>query len=318
MAEQARGHLMIFPRNRFQVAILAALVVAAGASPADARNRYAFIVGNDAYRNITSLKKAVNDARAVAQSLQKFGFSVSLGENLTRRQFISSFAAFENRIQPGDIAFMFYSGHGVELNGANYLVPVDVPKVAANQQSMLKDEAISTDDMVLRIKTRGARAQVLVLDACRENPFRDKTGRALGGTRGLAGMRAPGGVFIVYSAGVGEVALDRLSNDDNNPNSVFTRSFLPLLADPNRSLVRVVKQTRAREIACPHRRAHAIAGLLRRTRRRHFRGASQRYRHNGNRHHDASAIRAGSGLAGNAAAVDAACPAARAASSCSA
>jgi len=218
----------------------------AGTSAARAENRYAFVVGNDAYQNVSPLRKAVNDARSIAQTIGTIGFQVTLGENLTRRQFIEKFNTFENRIQPGDTAFLFYSGHGVELDGANYLVPVDAPKVAADQQSLLKDESISTDNMIQRLKARGSRAQIVVLDACRENPFRQTNGRAIGGARGLAPTQAPGGVFVIYSAGVGEVALDRLSDNDTNPNSVFTRSFLPLLTDPSQSLVTVAKETRTR------------------------------------------------------------------------
>lgn len=210
-----------------------------------AENRFAFVVGNDAYRNVAPLQKAVNDARAVSRSLQQLGFRVTLGENLAWRDYVERFSIFENSIQPGDTAFLFYSGHGVEIDGANYLIPVDAPKVAPEQQSLLKDVSISTDNLIQRLKARGTRTQIVVLDACRENPFRLPGGRSVGGARGLAGASLPGGVFMIYSAGVGEIALDRLSDGDANPNSVFTRSFLPLLENPDNSLITVAKQTRA-------------------------------------------------------------------------
>ena len=222
------------------------MVVALAGAPAQAQNRLAFVVGNDAYRNVNPLQKAVNDARAVGRSLQKLGFRVTLGENLGWRDYVEKFSLFENSIQPGDTAFLFYSGHGVEIDGANYLIPIDAPKVAPEQQSLLKDVSISTDGLVQRLKSRGVRSQIIVLDACRENPFRQSNGRSVGGARGLAGARSPGGVFMIYSAGVGEVALDRLSDSDANPNSVFTRSFLPLLEDPDNSLIVVAKQTRGK------------------------------------------------------------------------
>ena len=226
--------------------LLVLALLATAASPAGAQNRIAFVVGNDAYQNIDPLKKAVNDARAIAQGLQQLGFRVTLGENLTRRDFIERFNTFENSVRAGDTAFVFYSGHGVELDGANYLVPTDAPKVAPQQQSLLKDESISTDNMIQRLKARGTKSQVVVLDACRENPFRQSGGRSVGGARGLAPTATPGGVFVIYSAGVGETALDRLSDNDAEPNSVFTRSFLPLLTDPSQSLVAVAKETRLR------------------------------------------------------------------------
>ncbi len=215
-------------------------------APAHAQNRLAFVVGNNAYRNVDPLQKAVNDARSVGRSLQQLGFRVTFGENLGWRDHVEKFSAFENSIQPGDTAFLFYSGHGVEIDGANFLIPVDAPKVAPEQQSLLKDVSISTDSLVQRLKSRGVRSQIIVLDACRENPFRQSNGRSVGGARGLAGARAPGGVFMIYSAGVGEVALDRLSDNDANPNSIFTRNFLPLLENPENSLVVVAKQTRAK------------------------------------------------------------------------
>jgi hypothetical protein len=230
-------------KSPWLIGLVTALSLIAGA--AGAENRLAFVVGNDAYRNVNPLQKAVNDARAVRRSLQQLGFQVTLGENLAWRDYVEKFSAFENSIQPGDIAFLFYSGHGVEIDGANYLIPVDAPTVKPEQQSLLKDVSISTDNLIQRLKERGARTQIIVLDACRENPFRQANGRSVGGARGLANARLPGGVFMIYSAGVGEVALDRLSDSDTNPNSVFTRSFLPLLQNSDNSLIAVAKQTRA-------------------------------------------------------------------------
>ena len=93
---------------------------------AHAQSRLAFVVGNDAYRNVNPLQKAVNDARAVGRSLQQLGFRVTLGENLGWRDYVEKFSVFENSIQPGDTAFLFYSGHGVEIDGANFLIPVDI------------------------------------------------------------------------------------------------------------------------------------------------------------------------------------------------
>ena len=232
--------------NRCVAAFVLVIALALATLPASAQNRLAFVVGNDAYQNIDPLKKAANDARSMAQGLQRLGFQVTLGENLKRRDFIERFNAFENSVRAGDTVFLFYSGHGVELDGANYLIPTDAPRVAAQQQSLLKDESISTDNIIQRLKARGTKSQIVVLDACRENPFRQAGGRSVGGARGLAPTQTPGGVFVIYSAGVGEVALDRLSDNDADPNSVFTRSFLPLLTDPAQSLVSVAKETRLR------------------------------------------------------------------------
>lgn len=226
--------------------ILFAAACILSAAPALAQNRHAFIVGNDSYQNIDSLRKAVNDARAVAQTLQSLGFKVTLGENLSRRDFNARFAVFEQAVQPGDTTFVFYSGHGIEIEGANYLIPVDAPKVNAQQQSLLKDESISSDSMIRRLREHGALLQVMVLDACRENPFHNQGGRSLGPAGSSLGPpKLVRGLFVMYSAGNGQVALDRLSDSDPNPNSVFTRSLLPKLSDPNKSLQGIALDTRA-------------------------------------------------------------------------
>src|SRR3954465_2405983 len=141
------------------------ILVGLSAGSANAENRLAFVVGNDAYRNVNPLQKAVNDARSVSRGLQQLGFRVTLAENLAWRDHVEKFAAFENAIQPGDTAFLFYSGHGVEIDGANYLIPVDAPKVAPEQQSLLKDVSISTDNLIQRLKARGSRTKTIGLDA---------------------------------------------------------------------------------------------------------------------------------------------------------
>lgn len=229
--------------RRLPHALLLLIVLTA---PALAQSRLALVIGNDAYQNVDPLRKAVNDARAIAASLRRLGFAVVTGENLQRRDFVRVVAELEARIRPGDTAFIFYAGHGVEIDGANYLLPIDVPKVAPGQQGVLKDEAISTDGLIQRLQARGTRSQILVLDACRENPFKDATGRSVGGRRGLAPTQTSNGVFILYSAGIGQVALDRLSDNDSDPNSVFTRTLVPLLENPNLSMVSLAKEARTK------------------------------------------------------------------------
>lgn len=239
----------------FAVLLLVACGLAIG-PVAHAQNRLAFIVGNDSYQNVTPLKKAVNDARSTGATLSKLGFRVTSGENLTRRQFNERFSTFESAITPGDTVFFFYSGHGVEMDGSNYLIPVDAP--LARQQSLLKSESVSTNTIVQTLKARGARTIVMVLDACRDDPFLDSNGRSMAGTRGFGRFEPPSGtgIFIVYSAGNGQIALDRLSDTDTNPNSVFTRSFLPLLEE-QKSLSDVVRATRTKVQALANSIGHA-------------------------------------------------------------
>lgn len=207
-------------------------------------NRVAFIVGNNNYENVASLEKAVNDANSMSTTLEGLGFAVTTALNLKRRNFNRTIQTFTKSIKAGDVALFFYAGHGVEINGLNYLLPTDIPIPKPGDEDFLKDEAISLNSLLRKINNRAVKTTLVILDACRDNPLvRDGT-RSLGGTRGLASINAPQGTFIMYSAAAGQTALDRLSDNDANPNSVFTRSLIPLLKTPNLSLIKIAKTIR--------------------------------------------------------------------------
>jgi uncharacterized caspase-like protein len=91
-----------------------------------------------------------------------------------------------DRVAPGDLALLYYAGHGIEVRGVNYILPTDVPSVVPGQESLLTGEAVPTEKIISDLQDRGARASVFVLDACRDNPFKTGTTRSLGGARGLA------------------------------------------------------------------------------------------------------------------------------------
>ncbi|UDF31528.1 UNVERIFIED_ORG: caspase family protein [Roseateles sp. XES5] len=209
-----------------------------GVDPAAAK-RVALVIGNDAYEAVPQLQKAVNDARAVSQSLARLDFAVDLGENLTRRQINAKFADFVERIEPGDTAFFFFAGHGVALDGQNILLPVDIPDTS--NAGLVRDEAHVVDDLLARVQGKGAAVSFFVLDACRNNPFASKGGRSVGATRGLQVVAPPTGTFVLMSAGAGQEALDRLGENDANPNSVFTRTLLPFLQKPGMSHIALAK-----------------------------------------------------------------------------
>ena len=215
------------------------------AAPVHAEKRVALVIGNNDYRNVPKLQKAVNDARAMAESLKQLGFSVMIGENQTRQAFIQSLQVFDASIDKGDTAFFFYAGHGFEIAGQNFLLPTDVPAAVEGQEDLVRDASILADRIVERLQNRQARTAILVLDACRNNPFERSGTRAIAGGGGLAPMTTlPEGVFSVFSAGPRQTALDRLSETDNNPNSVFTRTFAKELLQPGESLVQVAQHTR--------------------------------------------------------------------------
>jgi len=222
---------------------LAALVLALTSPPALAQKRIALLVGNNAYQNVPVLRTAINDAHALADVLRKLNFSVVIAENQSRRAMSESLLAFDKAIEPGDIALFFFAGHGFEIHGENFLVPTDIPAIGEGQEELLRDAAYPAARIVERLQARGARTTVLVLDACRNNPFERPGGRGLMGAGGLAPMTPAEGVFILFSAGAKQVALDRLSGRDGDPNSVFSRNFVRELQEPGLTLVQIAKRT---------------------------------------------------------------------------
>ncbi|MGJ4920078.1 caspase family protein [Bradyrhizobium sp. HKCCYLRH2015] len=215
------------------------------APAAHAEKRVALVIGNNDYRFVPKLQKAVNDARTMGDTLKQLGFNVMVAENLNRQQFSQTLLAFDNAVEPGDTAFFFYAGHGFEIAGQNFLLPTDVPAATEGQEELVRDASILADRVIERLQNKKARTSILVFDACRNNPFERSGTRAVAGGGGLAPMtQLPEGVFSVFSAGPRQTALDRLSNDDANPNSVFTRTFAKELTQPGVNLVQVAQRTR--------------------------------------------------------------------------
>ena len=232
---------------RFLFAILLVGFAAFLLSPAHAQSRHALVVGIDAYAEITPLQKAVNDARAMAQALEPAGFRVTTLLDPDRREMARTLARFAATLSEGDEALFYFAGHGIEVEGRNYLLPADIPAMRPGRgnEDYLIAEAIGIDFVLASLQRRGVRVSLLILDACRDNPFPREGTRSLGGSRGLARMSAPRGTFILYSAGAGQAALDRLSDDDPNPNSVFTRALLPRLSMPGLSIGDLARAVRS-------------------------------------------------------------------------
>jgi len=213
-----------------------------------AEKRVALVIGIDKYDNLgpnAQLEKARSDATAVAGVLGNLGYDVIAADDVTRSAFNNRWQDFLNRLAPGDTAAFYFAGHGVEFGGRSYLLPRDVPNIKPGRDELLRREALSLQEFLADLRDRGTRLNVVVLDACRENPFEQLAGRSAGGRRGLATAEPPPeGTFIMYSAGAGESALDRLNNTDRDPNSVYTRHLLPLLRTPGLPLTEVAEQVR--------------------------------------------------------------------------
>ncbi|MEM7429710.1 MAG: caspase family protein [Pseudomonadota bacterium] len=230
--------------HRLPALAIGLLLIVAGVLPAAAAKRVALVIGNNAYEHVPRLEKAVNDADAMARTLQGAGFSVVKATDLARREMNFSMQKFVSQVEPGDVAMLFFAGHGVEIRGENFLLPIDIPDAGPGQEDFVKGEAISLTEVLQRLKRRKAQVNIVILDACRNNPFQTSSGRSVGGTRGLARVNSPKGTFVMYSADAGEEALDKLSKNDTSRNSVFTRTLIPILKRPGLDLVSIARETR--------------------------------------------------------------------------
>lgn len=228
---------------RAAIAALALIGLAASAMAENGQRRLALVVGNNAYENVPRLVKAVNDADAVASRLEQIGFTVTVARDIGRRAMSRAVLEFEKTVKPGDLALFYYAGHGFAISGRNYLLPVDVPEAGPGEEALVADEAFLADELTERLQGAGAKTVVLVLDACRDNPFKVAGKRSLGGDAGLARMSPAEGVFVLFSAGIGQSALDRMNDNDNDPNSVFTRTFLAELSKPGATILDIAKAT---------------------------------------------------------------------------
>ena len=236
------------PRGPALSGVLAALaIVILALLPGQAlAARKALVIGIDAYQNVSPLERAVGDAEAMAAKLSTLGFAVTTVLDPDRRTLNLAITTFRKSLQPGDDALVHFSGHGVEIDGNNLLLPADIPVPAAGDTDFLLNEAIGLSDLMLRIAGSGAATQIFIIDACRDNPFAQAGTRGLGGTRGLAVVPPTKGSFVLYSAGKGQTALDTLGPQDPEATSVYTRVLIDALGQPGLSLTDLAKTVRTR------------------------------------------------------------------------
>jgi hypothetical protein len=208
----------------------------------------ALVIGNDGYLNLEPLAKARSDAQGYAVFLSARGFDVHQHLDVSTREMAEALAGFYDRIEPGDTVVVVYAGHGWSDGRENYLVPVDAR--ASGSQSLLALESVplrnGVNGILDQIAARSPGLTVAVIDACRNNPFTPLAGtRSIGLARGLTPVAVATGTFVAFSAGEGQTALDRLSDTDMAPYSVFTRVFLEEMARPQ-DLQTAFKATQAR------------------------------------------------------------------------
>ena len=218
-------------RRNLSLVLLILLAALLRSNAAEAEKRVALVIGNAAYANAPRLANPLNDAKAVADRLKGLGFEVHLALDATQEQTLKALDEFAAALPGAEAALLYYSGHGLQLGGANYLLPVDIE---VSSERSVRYGAIDISEVV-RDMEQDADVSLVVLDACRDNPFLKQLAQSAGGTRSVAASRglAPikptgSGTIIAYSAAAGAVASDGTA--DHSP---YTAAFLDHVGEPN-------------------------------------------------------------------------------------
>ena len=214
--------------------ILLVLLFAAVSGRAVAEKRVALVIGNSAYQHAVQLANPKNDSSDMNAKLESLGFEVVSGQDLDLAGMRRTVREFLEKLDGADMALFFYAGHGLQVNGNNYMVPVDAQLSGYND---LDFEALPMD-LVLSAMERSAKVNLIFLDACRDNPFAEKLSRSMGTrsgsvSRGLAKLGSGVGSLIAFATQPGNVAIDGAGR-----NSPFTTALLAHLGTPGQDITR--------------------------------------------------------------------------------
>jgi len=204
------------------------------AAPMPGEPRVALVIGNSAYPGSAALRNPVNDARAMAAKLHALGFDVTAVENGTKQQMERAIGLFSHKLNANTVSLFFYAGHGMQVNGKNFLLPIDA-EVETEQTVRL--EAVDVDAVLDQMSGAQGRFNIVILDACRNNPFEH---RFRGRAGGLASIDAPAGSYIAYATAPGKVAAD-----GSGDHGLYTSELLAALDAPDAKIEDVFKHVRA-------------------------------------------------------------------------
>jgi hypothetical protein len=209
-------------------------------SPAEAARR-AFVVGNASYQHVASLANPANDARDMASRLRELGWEVTLQFDASRAALLKGFQNFTRELTQDDTALVYYAGHALQIGGENYLAPTEAN---ARTEDEVRAQFVPLNALLADL-SRTTRTRIVILDACRDNPFGEKLAasqgtRSAGGAKGLARVYAGVGSFIVYSTQPGNVALD-----GSGRNSPFTKALLDHISLAGADVHAVMRRVRA-------------------------------------------------------------------------
>ena len=208
----------------FRHAMLKLMISAAvllGAQSAFAESRLALVIGQSAYRSVPALPNPANDARAVTQLLTDSGFEVSTASDLSQSQMRETVSEFAGKVAAkgaDTVALVFYAGHGLQIDGENYLVPIDID---VKREADIPIRAVRLNDILNTLTSVPSKMRILMLDACRNNPFPDISKTAGGGLAIVDAKVGSPGTFLSFSTSPGAVA-----EDGTGSNSPYTSALL--------------------------------------------------------------------------------------------
>jgi len=211
---------------------LCALFLLAAPASADSGGRYALVIGNSAYSD-KPLKNPANDARDIARALQNLGFDVQLKTDAKLREIEEAIRDFGLKLKHGGVGLFYYAGHGIQVQGVNYLVPIGA---RLSSESDAKFECVDAGRVLGKMEDAGNELNLVILDACRNNPFARSFRSA---DQGLARMDAPTGSLVAYATAPNSVA-----SDGGGRNGLYTKYLLQNIATPGVPIEEVFKRVR--------------------------------------------------------------------------
>lgn len=230
---------------------LLACILGCSLTAAQASDRIALVIGNGAYQHATKLKNPANDAADIARALREIGFEVIEGRDLDRRGIEAQIRAFSDKLDAAKIAMFFYAGHGLQVEGRNYLVPVDARLLRPGDLAL---DAVDVQ-VVLQQMEAGQRANLVFLDACRDNPLARSLASAFGAGRsgavgrGLTSMQSPVGTLIAFAT-----QPDAIASDGSGRNSPFTAALVKHIRTPGIDIAVLMRRVRNDVLAATGRK----------------------------------------------------------------
>lgn len=199
------------------------------------QKRLALVIGNSNYEHGGSLPNPVNDANAIASSLQSVGFEVMKYQNVSQKEMKMAINAFGQKLTGYEVGVFYYAGHGIQNKGMNYMIPIEAD---LQTEAQIEFDCVAADRVLAYMDAAQVKVNVIIMDACRNNPFERSWHRSATGN-GLAMMNAPTGSLIAYATAPGKVA-----SDGTGSNGLYTSALLKYIADPKLTIEQVFKKVR--------------------------------------------------------------------------